>query len=155
MTTICQWIASMCKPRDYTGMTDYYARKVAETETREKQTGRPCDMKEYYKRSLAEAIPEEIKILRRQLNTALQERKTCTESDWEHQLGKVLEAQTALAQMKSAGMNCENEMSAILNATFQQEFKRLKFLSFSPIDLPEDVIQDILDNKIKNWPFMI
>jgi len=157
MTTICDWISKMCKPvytENYSTVDDY-AKKVAKAETNEKVTGKPVDMKQYYQKCLDAAIPEEIKILRRHLNTALQERKTCTERDWENQLTKVLAAQVALTQQKVAGIDESSAMGRILSENFQQEFKRLKFLSFSPIDLPEDVIQDILDNKIKNWPFMI
>lgn len=138
MSSLCEWLAGLCKPQRSTTGVEYYRKEL------EKNPPGTYDHNTY-KQFLNQAIDVEIKNLKSQLNAALQERKTCTLDDWAKQLDLLLKANTAMAQQKAAGINNNTEVGRILINNYWKEYRRLQFLSFSTIDLPEAVVQEIME----------
>jgi hypothetical protein len=143
MGSLCDWLARMCKPEDGS-YSDARLKSVAKEVLANKKKPDDDYMKTYYQHELDRMIPEEIRRLRKQLSTALQERKTCTEHDWREQVGKLLAAQTAAVQQRVSGVSNDSELARLVQRNLDEEYRRLRFLSFSNIDLPADVVAEIM-----------
>lgn len=80
----------------------------------------------------------DVKILKMSLVNALNERKTCTSTDFNNQLSNVMEAQAAVVQQRLLGAHADSEVTRVTTQHFNEELAKLRFLVFEQIDVTSE-----------------
>jgi hypothetical protein len=107
-------------------------------------------MLDYYEKQLTSSYPEEIKSLKKVITRILKERKTATQNDFDSQLQKVLDANTAQAHQKLLGVSKDSEISVIIYNNFCMESAKLRFLVYDDLGYSDEEAESIIECYVKN-----